>query len=80
MKIQIYGRGCPRCHDLARNAEIALRELGRDVQVQHVTDISKITEKGVMLTPALIIDDDIISEGSILAVEELKKIIESRSK
>ena len=57
MKIQVYGKGCPKCHDLTHNAEEALKEMGKEGQVEHVTDIGKITEKGIMFTPALVIDD-----------------------
>ena len=38
-------------------------------------DINKITEKGIMLTPALVIDDDVIGEGEILTVDDIKKAI-----
>lgn len=75
MKIQVYGKGCSRCHDLADNAEKALKETGIEARVEHVTDINKITEKGIVLTPALVIDDDIISEGKILTVDDIKKAI-----
>ena len=76
MKIQVYGKGCPKCHDLASNAEKALKEAGKEGKVEHVTDINKITEKGIMLTPALVIDDKIISEGKILSVDDIKKVIQ----
>ena len=75
MRIQVYGKGCSRCHDLAGNAEKALKEAGIEAQVEHVTDINRITDKGIMLTPALVIDDNIISEGKILTVDEINKVI-----
>ena len=78
MKIQVYGKGCARCHDLAHNAEGALKELNIEGNVEHVTDIKKITEKGIMLTPALVIDDKIISEGKILTVDDIKKAISKK--
>jgi len=75
MKIQVYGKGCSRCHELAANAEAALKEAGIEAQVEHVMDINKITEKGIMLTPAFVIDNNIISEGKILTVDDIKKAI-----
>ena len=78
MKIQVYGKGCAKCHELARNAESALRELRIENNVEHVTDFKKITEKGIMLTPALVIDDTILSEGKILTVGEIKKALGGR--
>ncbi len=75
MKIQVYGKGCTKCHDLAHNAEEALKEAGIKAQVEHVTDIKRITDKGIMLTPALVIDDKVVSEGKILTAEDIKRII-----
>jgi small redox-active disulfide protein 2 len=75
MKIQVYGKGCPKCHDLVHNVEEALKGAGKEGQVEHVTDINKITEKGIMFTPALVIDDQIMSEGKILSVDDIKKAI-----
>jgi small redox-active disulfide protein 2 len=75
MKIQVYGKGCARCHDLAHNAENALKELNIESNVEHITDIKKITEKGIMFTPALVVDEKIISEGKIMTTEEIKKSI-----
>ena len=75
MKIEVYGKGCPKCRDLAHNAEEALKVAGKEGKIEHVTDINKITAKGIMLTPALVIDDEVISEGKILSVDDIKKII-----
>jgi small redox-active disulfide protein 2 len=78
MKIEVYGKGCPKCHDLAHNAEEALRGVGKEAKAEHITDINKITAKGIMFTPALVIDDEIISEGKILSVDDIKKTIISK--
>ena len=78
MKIQVYGKGCARCHDLAGNAEKALKEAGIEAQVEYVTDINRITGKGIMLTPALVIEEEVIGEGKILSVDDIKKAIANR--
>jgi len=75
MKIEVYGKGCPKCHDLAHSAEVALKEAGKEGLVEHVTDINKITGKGIMLTPALVIDDEVIIEGKVLSADDIKKVI-----
>jgi len=75
MKIQVYGKGCPKCHELAHNVQEALKEMGKEDKVEHVADIKKITEKGIMFTPALVIDGEIVSEGKILSADDSKKAI-----
>ena len=63
MKIEILGVGCPKCKQLTTNAEAAVKELCIPVEIAKVTEISKITEYGVMMTPALAIDGKVVSAG-----------------
>jgi len=75
MKIEILGVGCPKCKQLTANAEAAAKELGICAEIVKVTDIAKITEYGVMMTPALVIDGSVFSAGKVLGKDEIKKII-----
>jgi len=75
MKLQILGRGCPKCQQLAKNAEQALKELGLEGEVEKITDINKITEMGVMVTPGFAINGDVKAVGKVLTVEEIKELI-----
>ena len=75
MKIEILGVGCPKCKQLTANAEAALRELDIVAEISKVTDIDKITEYGVMMTPALAVDGTVVSAGKVLSKDEIKKII-----
>ncbi len=75
MKIEILGVGCPKCKQLTANAEAALKELNIVAEISKVTDIQKITEYGVMMTPALAIDGTVVSAGKVLSKDEIKKII-----
>ena len=75
MKIEILGVGCYKCKQLTANAEAAIKELNISAEISKVTDIDKITEYGVMMTPALAIDGAIVSAGKVLSKDEIKKII-----
>lgn len=75
MKIKIYGSGCAKCHQLATNAETAARRLGIELEVEKVTDINAIIDAGVMRTPALGIEDDVLVEGKVTSSEELMQIL-----
>ena len=73
MIIQVLGSGCPNCVKLENNAKEAAKVLNLDdVKIEHVTEIGKIVEYGVMSTPALIINDVVKSTGRIPDVEEIK--------
>ena len=75
MKIEILGVGCPKCKQLTANAEAAVKELNITVEISKVTDIDKITEYGVMMTPALAIDGRVVSAGKVLSKDEIKNIL-----
>jgi small redox-active disulfide protein 2 len=51
-KIQILGTGCPKCKNLAQNAEAEAKALGLELEIEKVTDINEIMKCGVMMTPA----------------------------
>jgi small redox-active disulfide protein 2 len=75
MKVKIYGSGCAKCQQLATNAETAARRLGLELEVEKVTDMNAIIEAGVMRTPALGIDDDVLVEGKVASSEELMQVL-----
>jgi small redox-active disulfide protein 2 len=73
MIIKILGSGCPKCQKLEANAKKAVEELGlTDVKVEHIYDIDKIIEYGVMATPAIVFDKEVKAAGRIPEVEEIK--------
>lgn len=74
-KLQILGTGCAKCHLLAEHAERAARELGLDYDVENVTKIEEILAFGVMATPALAIDGEIVVFGHVPSTARLKELL-----
>lgn len=74
-KIQILGTGCPKCRNLAKNAETAAKELELEFEITKITDIPAIMKFGVMVTPALVIDNDVKIAGKVPSVDEIKKML-----
>lgn len=72
---KVLGSGCAKCQKLEENLRQALTQKGEDVNVEHVTDFAEIAQYGVMSTPALVVDEKIVSMGKVLSVEEVKDII-----
>ena len=75
MKMEILGTGCPKCKQLTANAEEALKELNVQAEIIKVTEIDKIIEYGVMMTPALAIDGKVVSSGKVLTKDQVKNLI-----
>lgn len=75
MKLTIYGSGCTKCTQLATHAEQAATAKGIDYELIKVTDTNAIIDAGIMRTPALAIDDDIVIEGKISSAEEIQSLL-----
>lgn len=63
--IKVYGSGCPNCIRLADLSREAVDELGLDFEIEKVTDMQAIVERGIMQTPGLEINGKIVSTGKI---------------
>jgi small redox-active disulfide protein 2 len=74
-KVQILGTGCAKCNQLAENARMAVHQLGLQCEVVKVSDIRKIMDFGVMITPALAVDGNVKVSGKVLSVEEIKELL-----
>ena len=75
MKLTVYGSGCAKCQQLSANAEAAARRLGLEFEVEKVTDENAIIDAGIMRTPALAVDEDIVVEGKVPSSDELEQLL-----
>lgn len=76
MIIKILGSGCKNCTALKENTEKALKETGIEAEVIKVHDMKDIVSYGVIQTPALVIDEKVVSFGKVLKSNEIIKILE----
>jgi small redox-active disulfide protein 2 len=65
MKIKVLGTGCAKCKKLYALAEQAIARAGVEAELTKVEKIDDIMSYGVMMTPALVIDDEVKSTGKI---------------
>ncbi len=75
MKVQILGSGCPNCKRLEANAKEAVQASGIQADIEKVTDIAKIMEFGVMMTPALAVNGVVKSAGRVLNKDQIIQIL-----
>ncbi len=69
--IKVLGSGCKNCHALYENAQEAAKAAGLNIEVEYITDLQKVMEYGVMLMPALVINEQVVSMGKVLKTEDL---------
>lgn len=74
-KVEVLGSGCKKCQQLEANAKTAIATLGIEAEVSHVTDVVEIAKRGVMSTPALVVNDKVVSKGQVLSPEQIQPLL-----
>mgnify|MGYP001482932539 CR=1 FL=1 len=77
LTIKILGTGCSKCKILTKLTEEVVKENNINASVEKVEDIMKIMEYNVMTTPALVVNEKIVSKGSVPSKTEILKLIQS---
>ncbi|OEJ14383.1 redox-active disulfide protein 2 [Brachyspira hampsonii] len=77
-RIKILGTGCNNCKKLEENTLKALKDMGLDLTVGHITDIDKIAAYGVISTPSLVLDDKVLSYGKVLNKDEIIELLRDK--
>lgn len=75
MKFTVYGSGCAKCKQLIENAAQAASAKGINCEVEKVTDTNAIIDAGIMRTPALAIDGEIVIEGKVASSDEIQALL-----
>lgn len=75
MKIKVLGQGCKKCNQLYEGTLKAKEELNLEADVIKEENIKEIVKYGVMVTPALVVDEEVRLVGKVPSVEELKQIL-----
>ncbi len=77
--IEVLGPGCPKCRATKKLVEGVIRDLQVDAEVVEVSDIDKIIDRGVMVTPAVFVDDELMSTGRVPLKDEIEHWISGRT-
>ena len=75
MKIEILGTGCSKCKKTEKIVKQVIDELGKDVKVVKVEDLQEIVNRGVMMTPAVVVDGEVKIAGHVPSADEIKKLL-----
>ena len=79
MEIKVLGTGRNNCKKTKAVVADAIKELGLDVAVVEVQDIPSIMAYGVMSTPAIVIDEKVVSTGRVPAKSQVIQMIRQAS-
>ena len=73
--VKVLGAGCRACHEQYENAKTAVKALGLDVEVEYITDMEKVMGYGVMSTPAIVVNENVVSMGKVLKAADVEKLL-----
>ena len=75
MEIKILGPGCKNCDNLERNTKEALTALGTEAQIDKVTEFPDIMAYGIMSTPGLVVDGQVVVSGRVPDTKEIQGML-----
>ncbi|MFH1688248.1 MAG: thioredoxin family protein [bacterium] len=74
-EIKVLGPGCPKCEELLQLVNQAAKDLALECHIEKITDIQAIIEYGILMTPALVVDKQVVMVGKVPALADIKKMI-----
>ena len=75
MIIKVLGPGCTNCKNLERVTREAVADLGLDATIEKVEDYAEIAGYGIMSTPALVVDEEVLVYGRVPKGAELRTLL-----
>ena len=75
MHIKILGPGCKNCRNLEARTLEAVTALGLEATVEKVTDYAAIAGYGVLKTPGLVVDEQVVVSGRVPGSEEIAALL-----
>lgn len=75
MLIKVLGPGCANCVNLERATRQAVVDLGLDAHIEKVTDYAAIAGYGVMRTPALVVDEQVVVSGRVPTADQVRELL-----
>ena len=76
--IKILGPGCANCVNLEKAIRQAVAELGLEATIEKVTDYADIAGYGIMRTPGLVVDEQVVLSGRVARPAEIAQLLAGR--
>lgn len=73
--VKVLGSGCKSCHALLENTQTALKSMNIDIKAEYITDMKEVAACGVMSTPAIAVNEQVISMGRVLSAADVEKLL-----
>jgi len=78
--IKILGTGCAKCHSLEKTVKEVVAALKLDVKVEEITDMQKIMQYPILMTPGLVINGKVVMSGKVPSKSEVERYLKDALK
>jgi small redox-active disulfide protein 2 len=75
MIIEVLGTGCSKCKAAEKIVRRVVEESGKNVEIVKVEDLQEIINRGVMMTPAIVVDGKVKISGHVPSKDEIKQLL-----
>ncbi len=69
--IEVLGTGCRKCISTEEMISNKANELGVEINLIKITDPVEIASRGILSTPAVVVDGKIVHRGSVPSSEDV---------
>lgn len=77
IQVEVLGTGCKKCQQLETNAKQAIADLNVEAEVLHIKDAIEIAKRGILSTPALMVNGKLVAKGKVMSPEEIKPFLQN---
>jgi small redox-active disulfide protein 2 len=71
-RIKVLGGGCRNCEITARVIAQAAQEAGVEIELEKVSDIAEIMAYGVLSTPGVVVDGELVHAGGLPGPDQVR--------
>ncbi len=71
LNVKVLGPGCANCKRLEQITRREVEKLGLAAEIEKVTDYGQIMAYGVMSTPGLVINEEVVAYGRVPSNQEV---------
>lgn len=79
MVVKILGPGCNKCRTLEARVREVVEKNNIQAEIQKVEDINEMMNYGIMMTPGLVVDEKVVSFGTVPKEEQILKWLNGNS-
>ena len=65
VNVKILGSGCKKCENLVKKVKEIVEANSLSVEVEKITDINRMMDYKILMTPALVVNEKVVSTGII---------------